>query len=149
MTVITRILVPFDFGDPSAHAREYAKEFAVRFDPSLDLLHVVPDPYVAETVSMYMRMVPDFLDGLVNGAARRLDDVLPTADRTRLRARSIVKVGDRGIEILNYAHAEQVNLIVMGTHGRSGIAHVALGSVAERVVRAASGPVLTVARQRR
>jgi universal stress protein A len=142
--VVKHILVPFDFGEPSGRALEYAKDLATRFEAALDVLHVVPNPYVAESVSMYMGVIPDFVDGLVKDTAARLDKVLPMSDRTGLRARCVVKVGDPRAEILDHAQAEHVDLIVMGTHGRTGMAHVFLGSVAERVVRAASCPVLTV-----
>ena len=144
MIVVTRILVPFDFGEPSAHAREYATELASPFDASLDFLHVVRNPYVAETLDMYIPVLPDLLDNLVKEASERLEQVLPPADQKRFNAHCIVKVGDPRTVVLEYAEAEHVDLIIMGTHGRSGMAHLLLGSVAERVVRAARCPVMTV-----
>jgi nucleotide-binding universal stress UspA family protein len=117
---------------------------AARFGASLDVLHVVPNPYVAESFTMYAGVVPDFVDGLVKETTVRLNEVLPTSERTRLRARCLVKVGDPRTEILDYVRAEHVDLLVMGTHGRTGMAHLFLGSVAERMVRTAPCPVLTV-----
>lgn len=75
--VVNHILVPFDFGEPSGRALEYAKELAARFAASLDVLHVVPNPDVAEGVSLYMGVIPDFVDGLVKDTAARLDKELP------------------------------------------------------------------------
>jgi nucleotide-binding universal stress UspA family protein len=80
----------------------------------------------------------------MNDARKRLDDLLGSADRQRLRARPIVKVGDPLRRVVEYARDESIDLIVLGTHGRSGVAHLFLGSVAERVVRTAPCPVLTV-----
>jgi nucleotide-binding universal stress UspA family protein len=143
MMAITRILVPVDFGALSARALEYARELAVKFDASLDLLHVVPNPYL-EPVSMYSPLPPQFLDDLVSEATKLLDEALPPAERSRFKASCVVKVGDPRNEVIAYAHAAHIDLIVMGTHGRTGMAHLFLGSVAERVVQTAPCPVLTV-----
>ena len=74
----------------------------------------------------------------------RADEALPSSDRQQFNVRTIVKVGDPVFQIVEYARLESIDLIVMGTHGRSGVAHLFLGSVAERVVRTAPCPVLTV-----
>lgn len=145
------ILVPFDFGDPALHALEYARGLAERFGSSLHLLHVVPNPYQPNT---YMPFSPDapaayYLPGEViqqflKEAEDRLEHVLPTAEREAYRARCFIESGDARKEILDHAVREKVDLIVMGTHGRTGAAHVFIGSVAEKVVRSAPCPVLTV-----
>jgi nucleotide-binding universal stress UspA family protein len=80
----------------------------------------------------------------VNEAQKRLNELAAPADGERLRARAVVNVGDPLRQLVDYAASESVDLIVMGTHGRSGVAHLFLGSVAERVVRTAPCPVLTV-----
>lgn len=144
MIVVKRILAPVDLGEPSAQVLEYAKELASRFDASLDVLHVVRNPFVAETLDMYIPVLPDLLDNLVKQATERLEQIFPLADRKSVNALCTVKVGDPRATIIEYAEAEHVDLIVMGTHGRSGVAHLILGSVAERVVRAVRCPVLTV-----
>lgn len=145
---IDKILVPLDFGEPSLRALAYAQGLAERFRSSLHLLHVVPDPYLP---SPYAPMAPDvpivprgFLDELVKNARKRIEEVLPGTDREAFRASTAVKIGDARTMILEHAAAESVDLIVMGTLGRKGAAHLFLGSVAERVVRAAPCPVLTV-----
>lgn len=147
MSPVKRILVPIDFGGPSSEALDYAKTLAESLNASLDLLHVVPNPYVTdpvETVTAYRRVSPEFFDSLAGDAKERLDAVLSAEDRTRFKARSAVKIGDPKVEIAQYATAEPIDLIVMATHGRTGVAHLFLGSVAERVVRTAPCPVLVV-----
>ena len=147
---IKTILVPFDFGDPALRALAYAQGLAERFGAALHLLHVVPNPYVA---GAYLATPPDsvgaslpqeLLVEFLRHAEQRLQRALPTAEREAFRVRTFVNVGDPRKEILDHAAAEHVDLIVMGTHGRTGAAHVLLGSVAEKVVRASSCPVLTV-----
>jgi universal stress protein A len=144
MMTIHRILVPFDFSEPSTRALDCAKVMAERFGATLDVMYVVPNPYLADPTGVSGPLPPDFLDNLVEDARSGLDKSLPPADRERFKAGTIVKVGDARSEILAYAQSEHVDLIVMGTHGRGGMAHLVLGSVAERIVRAAPCPVLTV-----
>ena len=140
------ILVPMDFSDTSTRALEHAKMLAERFEASLELLHVVPNPFLATTAMLYvgMPLPQDFLNELELDARQRLGNALTAAERERFKARSVVKIGDPLIEIVEHARLEHVDLIVMGTHGRTGASHFFLGSVAERVVRTAACPVLTV-----
>jgi universal stress protein A len=146
MTTYKRILVPLDFSDTSARALEHAKILSERFEGSLELLHVVPNPFMADTTSLYvgMPLPPDFLNELEQDARQRLDAALTFAERERFKARSVVRIGDPLFEIVEHARTGHVDLIVMGTHGRTGVSHFFLGSVAERVVRTAECPVLTV-----
>jgi nucleotide-binding universal stress UspA family protein len=139
-----RILVPVDFSEPSTRALMHAIAMAEQFGASLDVLHVVPNPYVDDPAGLYLPLPVTYVNDLMNDARKRLDDLLDSADRQRLRARAIVKVGDPLRQVVEYARGESVDLIVLGTHGRSGVAHLFLGSVAERVVRTAPCPVLTV-----
>ena len=144
MMTIHRILVPFDFSEPSTRALDYAKMMAERFGASLDVMYVVPNPYLADPTGISGSLPPDFLDNLITDAQSGLDKLLPSPDRERFKAAGIVKVGDARSAILAYAQTERVDLIVMGTHGRGGMAHLVLGSVAERIVRAAPCAVMTV-----
>jgi nucleotide-binding universal stress UspA family protein len=139
-----RILVPVDFSDPSTRALRYALAMAGQLGASLDVLHVVPNPYVDDPGGLYLPLPVTYLDDLMDAARKRLDGLLDSADRRAPRARAIVKVGDPLRQVVDYARDEAVDLIVLGTHGRSGLAHLFLGSVAERVVRTAPCPVLTV-----
>ena len=146
MTTYKHILVPLDFSDTSARALEHAKILAERFDAALELLHVVPNPFMANAASLYvgMPLPQDFLNQLEQEARERLEATLTLTERERFQARSVVRIGDPLFEIVDHARSEHVDLIVMGTHGRTGVSHLFLGSVAERVVRTAECPVLTV-----
>jgi universal stress protein A len=144
MNAPKRILVPLDFSEQSTRALEYAKMLGKALDASLDLLHVVPNPYIADPSGLYMALPQEMLDEFDREGRTRLEKVLTPAERKTFKARNIVKMGDPRSEILEYARLAPVDLIVMGTHGRTGVSHVFLGSVAERVVRTASCPVTTV-----
>lgn len=139
------IVVPTDFSIASAPAMEYARMLAERFGAALHLLHVVEDPYVAAAWSEAYATIPDPRERLQKEAAQRLNSMI--ASFPNLTATTEVVVGTPAQTIVEIARARSADLIVMGTHGRSGFAHLLLGSVAERVVRLASCPVLTV-RQR-
>jgi universal stress protein A len=145
MANLQRILVPLDFSDTSTRALAQAKTIAERFNSTLELLHVVPNPFIPDASPFYASSLPtDFLDELRKDAQRRLDGSLTLAEREQFKARRVVLVGDPLSEIVEHATREKVDLVVMGTHGRKGMAHLFLGSVAERVVRTAPCPVLTV-----
>ena len=146
MTAYKHILVPLDFSDTSTRAFEHAKMLAERFDASLELLHVVPNPFIANAASLYvgMPLPQDFLNQLEQDARQRLGATLTVTERERFKARSVVRIGDPLFEIVEHARTEHIDVIVMGTHGRTGVSHLFLGSVAERVVRTAECPVLTV-----
>jgi nucleotide-binding universal stress UspA family protein len=144
MIQLKRILLPTDFSDFSAQATKYACAFAAQFGAQLHLLHVL---------EIHRSPTPDFAMGLalpsratevVEDAKRALDSVLDPAWET---GREVVKATADGppfLEIIRYARDHDIDLIVMGTHGRSGLVHVLMGSVAERVARKAPCPVLTV-----
>ena len=136
------ILVPTDFSTASAPAMEYARMLGERFCAALHLLHVVEDPYLAAAWSEAYAAIPDMREQLTKESGRRLEEL--TALLPNLATTTEVVVGSPAKTIVNVARTRGVDLIVMGTHGRSGVAHLLLGSVAERVVRLAACPVLTV-----
>ena len=128
---ITRILVPVDFGDTSDLALNYAVTLARRFGATLHLLHVVDDTSVCALTGR-----------LVDEAARRLPWVLW---RTRgVAVRREVRVGRLADKIRETAAERKCDLIIMGVNGRTGMAHLLLGDVAETLMRNAPCPVLTV-----
>jgi nucleotide-binding universal stress UspA family protein len=134
--MIARILVPTDFGPASEAALTYGRELAHQFDAALHLIHVTENPFLRAGVGDRR--------SLEDTAARWLQERLTEADR-RKGAVAIVEQSDEPAkEILRYAKSTKIDLIVMGTHGRTGLARLALGSVAEAVVRAAPCPVLTM-----
>jgi len=138
---VNSILVPTDFSQPSDAALHYATDMARTFGAQLYLLHVPGK--TGENLEL------NFPVGRFETAAReRLDTLLSPSDVERLRPEYALRIGTPAEEIVRYADARDIDLIVMGTHGRSGVAHLLLGSVAEQVVRAAPCPVLLI-RQRK
>lgn len=142
----TRILVPTDFGAASEVALAYAKDLAARFDARLYLLHAVEDPMVTGTWSpdVYVATSAELRDRLLRDATRRLDECITGEDRERFTWTTEVRVGAAAHTIGAFAREKTIDLIVMGTHGRGGLSHMFLGSVAEQLVRTAPCPVLTV-----
>ena len=140
-----RILVPTDFSAPSDAALECARTVATRFGASLHLLHVAEDPYRAlYSAEVYVPEFEGLRDQIVADAIDRLNGRLRTSDIHDLRATADTVIGTPAWSIVEYATGHDIDLIVMGTHGRGGMSHLLMGSVAERVVRAAPCPVLTV-----
>lgn len=135
------ILVATDFSDASTLALEYARVLAQRFGAGLRVLHVVETPiplgselYVPEVMTVSERAVHEAQQQLAVTLAHVTgDDVIGQ-----------VLVGNAAKKIVEYASDHDVDVIVMGTHGRSALAHLLMGSVAERVIRTAPCPVLTV-----
>ncbi|HTM02089.1 MAG TPA: universal stress protein [Vicinamibacterales bacterium] len=142
---ITRVLVPTDFSETSDAALDFARVIAETFGASLHLVHVFEDPFVAGAFAeSYAALPPDMRTALIEDATTRLHQRLPECDRNRFHATTEVVSGISASAIVEYARNHKIDLIVMGTHGRTGVAHVLMGSVAERVVRTATCPVLTV-----
>jgi len=146
MTAITRILVPTDFSVQSNEAYAFAKRIAERFAASLHLVHAFEDPVAtaAITGAMYAPLPASLRDKMLRDIEQRLAERMPPDDRARMRGTTEIITGPTATTIVECAEATGSDLIVMGTHGRTGMAHLLLGSVAERVVRTASCPVLTV-----
>jgi len=146
MIQLNRILVPTDFSEFSRPALDHGCAIAARFSAQLHLLHVVPDPamLVPEAAAFSVEsmqaqtdaMVREALEALSHLPADEWDDGQPIVRE--------VRVGTAFLEIIEYAREKEIDLIVIGTHGRSGLMHVLMGSVAERIVRKAPCPVLTV-----
>jgi len=142
--VFPKILVPTDFSDNSEKALEYAVHLSENCGSSVVLLHVI------QTLASY----PLFVSGIVTEADLRREMEKEAEDRLKAMAQhkgnekvkivTRLRFGDPHEEILAGAREEQASLIVMGTHGRTGFSRALIGSVAERVVRSAAFPVLTV-----
>lgn len=144
MLEIKNILFPTDFSDTSAAAQRYAQAFAETLHAALHVLHVVEEPAVATGwTEVYIAALPDVRE-LERDATRRLGELFSEAERSRLAVHVTTRTGTPFIEIVRYARDHRVDLIVMGTHGRGPIAHMLMGSVAERVLRKAPCPVLAV-----
>ena len=136
MILLKNVLVATDFGEAADAALTYGRALARTFGADLHVLHVMDN--------VFLRAIASDPAALRATARTRLHDRLIETDRD-LHARTVLEVSDDpASEIVDYAASANIDLIVMGTHGRRGAAHVLMGSVAEHVVRAAPCPVLTV-----
>ena len=146
MIQLNRILVPTDFSEFSKPAMDHGCAIAARFAAQLHLLHVVPDPamLVPEAAAFSVESMQAQTDAMVAESVEALKK-LPTDgwDDGQPIVRD-VRIGTAFMEIIEYAREKDIDLIVIGSHGRSGLMHILMGSVAERIVRKAPCPVLTV-----
>ena len=137
------ILVPTDLSEGGAYALDYACELAAKLGATVHLLNVISIPFMA-VPEAGSAIAPTVLDSVIHENQVALDKL---ADARREKAsigETLLHTGDARDDILHTAETLGADLIVMGTHGRSGFMHLLLGSVAERVVRTAKCPVLTV-----
>jgi nucleotide-binding universal stress UspA family protein len=134
------IMVATDFSPPADLALEYARTLAKRFGASLHLVHVVEEPFPIGTEG-YVPEVADFRKSVLQDAHQRLTTSLAAIPEG---ATGEVLIGNPAQRISEAAAEKNADLLVMGTHGRGRMAHVLMGSVAERVLRTAPCPVLTV-----
>jgi len=143
MSNIKRILVPTDFSEPADAALAYALDLARFFGAAVSLVHVFEDPTDQTLFSeQYIPVPPDLRDELLGTVRRRLEDRVHRAAGSDISF--AVLVGPTAQGIIGGARDQEADLIVMGTHGRRGVEHLLLGSVAEQVIRTAPCPVITV-----
>jgi nucleotide-binding universal stress UspA family protein len=143
---IHRILVPLDFSPPSDYALTYAKALAADFGASLHLLHVIEDRLMTGPwpVEVYLGELPRVREGLIKDAEARMLECLKSIEKSGIQATGEVVIGGPFQTIVDLGFTAGMDLIVMSTHGRTGITHLLIGSVAERVIRHAQCPVLVV-----
>jgi nucleotide-binding universal stress UspA family protein len=141
MTTFKHILVPTDFEAPSSRAIDVAIGLARAFDAKLTLLHVWEIP-----IYPYMEFMlnSEVITSVEQRAVKRLAEALEGLRKALPRAESKLKTDMPWAGILDAIQETGADLVVMGTHGRRGVAHVVIGSVAEKVVRLSPVPVLTV-----
>jgi nucleotide-binding universal stress UspA family protein len=144
MIAIERILVATDFGAASESALSYGRQLARRFGASLHVLHITENVFTR--VSDAYGYVPMELQAEVEAIKREQTEALvDDEDRRELRAVATTVTSNCTADaIVDYASTNGIDLIVIGTHGRRAVTRLFMGSVAERVVRLASCPVLTV-----
>jgi universal stress protein A len=144
MRPITKILVPLDFSQHSNLALQYAIDIARRYSAALELVHVF-DIGIYSLGDMAPMLDPAQFENIANQIERDLNE----AKRDALAAgigvvQTKLLQGKADLELLRVALEDAADLIVMGTHGRTGFRHLLMGSVAERLVRRAPCPVFTV-----
>ena len=141
---IQRILFPTDFSEHAAAAWPYAAGLAREDGAELHVLHVVAPLAISASADGTVLWPPTLVDDLLAEAQAVVDELAGSVRALGVETRTHTSFGDAAAEIVAYAAAQQIGLIVMATTGRTGLAHVVMGSVAEQVVRQAACPVLTV-----
>ncbi len=142
-----RVLVPIDFSRDSLAALDYAVEFTKPFDAELLLLHVIEPVYYATPADLYATSpnLALLLEEQRRSAHQQLEKLVRKLTQRGRKARALLKQGTPAQVIAESAgQTPKADLIIMATHGRTGLAHMLLGSVTERVLRIASCPVLVV-----
>ncbi len=139
-----KILCPIDFSEPARAAMATAVELSRHFDAELTLFHSYQLPgYTLPEGSVVAS--PKMLQDLADQAESHLEEWKATAQRMGApRVQTAKSIGDPALEVVELARDGGFDLIVLGTHGRTGIRHALLGSITERVVRHARCPVLTI-----
>ena len=146
MLPIKKILCPTDFSDPSYKAVTAASELAKHFSAELIVIHVVP-PVPGLDVDFMTSTdfdVTGYQNEIERYAEQDLQKEILKIPNEGLRIRSKLLTGKPADQIVQFAKDEKVDLIVIATHGRTGLNHLVFGSVAEKVVRLAGHPVLTI-----
>jgi universal stress protein A len=143
---IKKILVPIDFSKASQKALRYAIPFAAQFEASITLVHVMDHPVEPSFMPLAFDLERvRLLQTVREKAQKKLKELYPSlVGASGIKVRTIVLEGKAYQEIVNTAEKLHSDLIIMATHGFTGLKHAVLGSTTERVVRHATCPVLTV-----
>jgi nucleotide-binding universal stress UspA family protein len=148
MISIKNILVPTDFSDFSKYALNYAIGFARTFGAKITLINVTPERELDSLRQVSTFFEPGQLEKLLKEREsedrRQLDEFIPPELKKGIEVENIHTVGIPFLDIIRTAKKKKVDLIIIATHGRSGLSHMLFGSVAEHVVRKASCPVLSI-----
>ena len=143
MAEIKKILCAVDFSEISSKVADYAQTLAKSLGASVKVLYVAPS--LSQYVGFHVppTSIETFVGEIVTGAEKTMD-VFVQENFTEIDAEPKVVTGYASDEILNFVEQEGVDLVVMGTHGRKGIDRILFGSVAEKVVKGAKVPELTI-----
>jgi nucleotide-binding universal stress UspA family protein len=141
MAEFERILFPTDFSESAENALRYAISLAKKYGSKLYVVHVVePFTYTTDFGIDYSAQYKD----LEASAKKLLDEIVVSIKGNNIAVEGAVLSGEPFVEIIKHVKQKHIDLIVMATHGRTGIEHMLLGSVAEKVVRKSPCPVLTI-----
>jgi len=138
-----KILCPVDFSEFTGEILAYATDLAKKFSAELHVIHVIP--HLTYFTPYESFLTPDNLIAIEKNIStevgQNFDNLLKNID---IPVKRVIKTGVIFVEIIDYIKEENIDLVVMGTHGRSGIEQILIGSVAEKIVRKAPCPVLTI-----
>lgn len=141
---LKKILVPQDFSEYSLHAMRYAVTFAELFNSELIVLHIVEPIVYPADFSFGQVSIPAMEEEIRKHSEEQLNELVEKEIPGSIKATPVIRVGKPFIEIVEVAKTENADLIVISSHGRTGMDHVLFGSTADKVVRKAPCPVLTI-----
>ncbi|WP_291318990.1 universal stress protein [Desulfonatronospira sp.] len=143
MAEVKKILCAVDFSDMSSKVADYAQTIAKSMNSSVKVVYVAPS--LSQYVGFHVppTSIENFVGEIVSGAEKTMD-IFIQENFSEIDATGHVLTGYAAEEILKYADQENMDMIIMGTHGRKGIDRVLFGSVAEKIVKSAPIPVLTI-----
>lgn len=144
MLAFSVIVVPTDFSDHSLRALAYAIGLAEQYDAEVKILYVIEPSLQVSDMAWVGVDERSLTKERVKEAREQLDKIVQDQIPKNVKAEAEVQTGDAVETITCYAHDVNADLIVMATHGRSGLSHVLMGSTAEQIIRKASCPVLTL-----
>lgn len=148
MIRMKNIVVPTDFSEFSRLALDYAITIAQTFKATIFLIHVTPQKELdsIRQISPYLEpgRIEELLKGRESEDRKQLNEFIPPEKEEGIKTEAIHRVGTPFLEIIKVAKEKEADLIVMATHGRSGLSHILFGSVAENVVRKSPCPVLSI-----
>lgn len=143
MAEVKRIMCAVDFSEMSAKVAAYTQVLAKALNASVKVVYVAPS--LSQYVGFHVppTSIENFVGEIVSGAEKTMDSFIQE-NFSEVDVQGTVLSGYAAEEILNYAADEKMGMIIMGTHGRKGIDRVLFGSVAEKIVKSASIPVMTI-----
>lgn len=142
--MFSKILVPVDFSEYTDDIVKYATEIAQKFGSAIHLIHVIPNmdyftPYESFMAAENMVTVQKGVEAEVQQDIEKVASTIVGIPVTKA-----IRTGVSFVEIIEYVKSEHIDLVIMATHGRGGLEHIIIGSVAEKVVRKSPCPVLTI-----
>ena len=141
MEEFKKILFPTDFSESAENASHYAISLAQKYGGKIYAVHVIePFTYTVDFGIDYSAQYKE----METSAKKLLNEIVASLKKSKIDVEGVLLSGEPFVEIIKYAKKKQVNLIIMATHGRTGIEHMLMGSVAEKVVRKSPCPVLSI-----
>jgi len=145
--MIKKILIPTDFSPSAMHALSYAIELNKILNARLYLLHILQDITDYSEFNLSPSILPQLYAEFEQNATRRLEEIMASKGPADTACDTYILHGIPFVEIIQFAKDENIDLIVIASHGRTGLKHVLFGSTAEKVVKKSPCPVLTIGSQ--
>jgi nucleotide-binding universal stress UspA family protein len=141
--ILNHILVPIDFSDNSKKALRYALPLAEKFNAGITVIYVVEPAVFPSDFGFGQMSFPDVEKEMYEKAEAELRQIVADLN-TKVKVKPVIKSGIPFVEVTTFASDEQADLIIIATHGRTGVEHILFGSTAEKIIRKAPCPVLVV-----